>query len=182
MKHKALAPTLAMAALVSAQSAQAQQAPCVEPDDLTDMITYAMPIAYDAAMGSCSESYSANSFMRNGGTEFIERFRSQQDAAWPGALRVMQVFIASSSSSGDDAMTGMISALPEEQLRPFIDGIAQQMIGEQIKPDVCSDIEEGLELVAPLPVENVSGLFTFVAERAGLDNPSICSVPAKQEG
>ncbi len=178
MKRKAiiskLTPALALAALVSAQAAQAQSANCIEPDDLTDLITYAMPIAYDATMDTCADAYANDGFMRTGGVDMIERFRVRQDSAWPGAFRALSVF---ANQEGDgDAMTGMLAVLPEEQLRPFVDGIAQQMIGSEIKPEVCGDIEQGLELVAPLPVENISGLFTFVAERAGVDNPSVCGV------
>jgi hypothetical protein len=68
----------------------------------------------------------------------------------------------------------MIAALPEESLRPFVDGLVGQMIAGEIKPDSCGKIERGLELLAPLPPENVAGLFAFIAELTELKNPPIC--------
>jgi len=49
------------------------------------------------------------------------------------------------------------------------------MIAKEIKPDSCGKIERGLELLSPLPVDNVAGLMTFIAELADLKNPPVCS-------
>ncbi|MEM6493843.1 MAG: hypothetical protein AAF650_05635, partial [Pseudomonadota bacterium] len=49
-----------------------------------------------------------------------------------------------------------------------------QLIGEQIKPDSCGKIDRGVELMSPLPADNVSGLVAFVLELVKLDNPPVC--------
>jgi hypothetical protein len=59
-----------------------------------------------------------------------------------------------------------------------VDGLVGQMIAKEIKGDSCGKIERGLELVAPLPAENIGGLFAFVAELADLKNPPICGSSA----
>lgn len=181
MRLKILASALAISALATAQGAQAQKA-CVEPADLSDSVTYALPVAYDAAMRTCAGVYAADGFMRTGGPAFVDRFRSKQDAAWPGAFRLLKTFMASDDegSDADAAMNAMIASLPEENLRPFVDGLVGQMIGAEIKPDTCAKIERGMALIAPLPAENVSGLVTFIAEMAGLDEPPICGVTPRQ--
>ena len=68
----------------------------------------------------------------------------------------------------------MIAALPESSLRPFVDGLVGQMIAGEIKPDSCDKIERGMELLSPLPPENIAGLLAFVAELSDIKNPEIC--------
>ncbi|MEL6529359.1 MAG: hypothetical protein AAFQ27_05320 [Pseudomonadota bacterium] len=178
MKHS-VAAILAAAALTSSQTAHAQSA-CVAPDDLNDAIVYAMPLAYDAARTSCAGEFADNGFMATGGADFVDGFRQKQDAAWPGAFRLLQVFMAKSEGgNSDDQMLGLISSLPESSLRPFVDAIVTQKIGEEIKPDTCGKIERAMELMSPLPVENVSGLITFIAEQSDLKNPELCKANAR---
>lgn len=175
---KSLAATaLALTALASATTAQAQDKVCVNAADLGDAVVYAMPIAYDAVGVSCAQQLSADGFIARDGARFIDGFRAKQDAAWPGAFRLIKTFMAqdNAEAGGTEAdMTAMIAALPEESLRPFVDGLVGQMIAGEIKPDSCGKIERGMELLAPLPAENMAGLFAFVAELADLKNPAVC--------
>ncbi|MEM7664451.1 MAG: hypothetical protein AAF250_01215 [Pseudomonadota bacterium] len=166
---------IGMTALTQAQVAQAQEA-CVAPADLNDTVIYAMPLAYDAAQTACDSEFLPDGFISTDGEAFIDGFRLKQDDAWPGAFRLLKVFM---NTKGSDTTApeigGLISSLPEESLRPFIDGIITQMIIPKIKPDTCGKIEEALELLAPLPVENVSGLVTFIAEQTDVKNPKLCA-------
>ncbi|MCL9982069.1 MAG: hypothetical protein NBV60_02815 [Erythrobacter sp.] len=179
MTKRIIAPALALAALATATTttAQAQQQACVNAADLGDAVLYAMPIAYDAVGTSCARQLKADGFMARDGAGFVERFRAKQDAAWPGAFRLIKTFMAQEggeAGSSDADMTAMIAALPEESLRPFVDGLVGQMIAEEIKPDSCGKIERGMELLAPLPADNLAGLFAFVAELADLKSPAVC--------
>lgn len=177
MNRHLVAPAMAFAALASAQTAQAQQQACVAPDDLGDTVIYAMPIAYDAFSTRCVRELKADGFMARGGGKFIDGFRARQNVAWPGAFRMLKTFMAQDKAGkgGADAnMTAMIAALPEESLRPFVDGLVGQMIAEEIKPEACGKFERGMELLSPLPTDNVAGLIAFMAELADLKNPPIC--------
>jgi hypothetical protein len=184
MTKRALAPALALVALATATTAQAQQQTCVAAADLGDTVLYAMPIAYDAVSTRCNKQLKADGFIARGGEAFIGKFRARQDSAWPGAFRLLKTLMAQQSAEkgGRDAdITAMIAALPEESLRPFVDGLVGQLLADEIKPDSCGKIERGMELLSPLPVENVGGLMAFIAELADLKNPSICTAaPAKQ--
>lgn len=178
MTKRFIAPALAFAALATATTAQAQQQACVNAADLGDAVVYAMPIAYDAAGTRCAQQFKANGFIARDGAGFIKTFRDKQTQAWPGAFRLIKTFMAQDKAAegGSQAdMSAMIAALPEESLRPFVDGLVGQMIAEEIKPDSCGKIERGMELLAPLPADNIAGLFAFVAEIADLKNPPICS-------
>lgn len=178
MTSRMIAPVLALAALATAQAAHAQQKACVAPADLSDTVVYVMPIAFDAAQTACANRLTRDGFMARDGEAFIAQFRAGQNAAWPGAFRLLKTFMADEGRSGRDRdMTAMLTALPEESIRPFVDGLVGQMIAAEIKGDSCTQIERGLELISPLPTTNVGGLFAFIAEMADLKNPPVCSAP-----
>jgi hypothetical protein len=171
-----LAPALALAAVGQAQAAQAQQA-CIAPADLGDTMIYALPIAYDATRVACGRQLRSEGFFTRGGDRFISSFRARQNAAWPGAFRTMKVLLAEEGAkgkAGDLDILALAQAMPESNLRPFVDGLIGQMIAEEIKPENCGKIERGMELLSPLPVENVAGLMGFAVEMLGLDKPALC--------
>lgn len=173
---RSFAGLLALAALAQASAAQAQQA-CVPAADVGNTIIYALPIAYDAARTSCARQFARDGFMARGGDKFIAGFRARQDAAWPGAMRTMQALIASdarASKAGDIDLAALAKSLPPEALRPLVDGLMGQMIAGEIKPDACPKIERAMELLSPLPVDNVAGLMGFMLEIADIKEPSIC--------
>lgn len=177
MTTRMFAPAFALAALVTAQTAQAQQQACVATEDLSDAVVYAMPIAFDAARTACANRFARSGFVATRGDAYIANFRAAQDAAWPGAFRIIKTFMAEESKRDDGAgtdMAPMLESLPEEALRPFVDALVGQMIAEEIKGDSCGKIERGLELVSPLPSDNVGGLVAFIGELADLKNPPIC--------
>lgn len=178
MTKRVVAPALAFVALATANAAHAQQQDCVGSADLGDTVLYAMPIAYDAVSTTCARQLKADGFIARDGGAFINNFRARQDNAWPGAFRLLKTFMAQNNAEkgkSDADMTALLSALPEENLRPFVDGLVGQMIAKEIKPDSCGKIERGMELLSPLPADNLAGLMAFIAEIADIKNPSICS-------
>jgi hypothetical protein len=176
MKTKILSAALAATALTSAQGAAAQQA-CVQAEDLSDTITYAMPAVYGAVQVPCSAIFAENEFMTNDAGAFVDQFRAMGDAAWPGTLRLLKVFMTSGENAGD-GMAEAVAQMPDDALRPLVDVILTQMVEERLTKDMkvstCSDIAEAMELIAPLPPENIAGLAAFLARQADLKNPQIC--------
>ena len=176
MKTRIASTTLALTALVSAQGASAQEA-CVSADDLADTVTYAMPMLYNSVQGPCSQVFSKSPFMTNEADAFIDRFRDKKEESWPGTLRLLKVFMAAESGE-DNSMGEALAQMPDEALRPLVDVIIGQMLNEriaqEIKMSTCSDVAEAMELIAPLPPENISALVSFIARQTDLKNPSIC--------
>jgi len=165
-------PLLALAAMGTAQATQAQQV-CVAPDDAADAMVYVMPGAYEAVLTTCSGEFTDQSFMISAaGSNFVEQFRAQQDARWPGTMRFFRVFMARETQ--DDGMAEVIAALPDDALRPLIDGVLGQMIGKEIKSDNCAKIDRAVELLSPLPAENIAGLVSFILPEVDLKNPPVC--------
>lgn len=176
---RSLAPALALAALAQAPAAHAAQAQnCIAPADLTDTMIYVMPIAYDAARVACAGQFNNQGFFAGRGEQFMSGFRARQNGAWPGAFRTLKLALAKQNAEADRNdvdLLAMAQSLPEASLRPFVDGMVGQMIAKEIKPTSCGKIERGMELVSPLPVENVAGLMGFVLELVDLGNPAICT-------
>jgi len=167
---KASAAGLALCALAQPQMAMAQQ--CVDQDDFSSMVQYAMPLVGDAFVAKCEGELSPKGFFSTEGDEFLAQFRANQDANWPATLRVLKVF-----GSKDGAETGpmaMIESLPEEALRPFVDAIVGTLIAKELKVKDCGKIERGVSLMAPLPPENFGDLFSFLVDMADVKSPSIC--------
>jgi len=182
MTKSVIAPIIALAALASAQTAQAQQQACVAPEDLSDAVVYVMPIAFDAARTVCANRLTRNGFMATKGDSYIAKFRAEQTQTWPGALRLIKTFMADKKGAEDAKgadIEAMIGNMPDSALRPFVDALVGQAIADEIKPDSCTKIERALELVSPLPTENVGDLVAFLIEAADVKNPNVCTKPER---
>lgn len=187
MKTKILSTALAFTALASAQAAAAQQA-CVEIADVSDAVTYAMPTLYNAIQEPCSPEFAASEFMTYEADAFVAQFSDLQDEAWPGTLRLLKVFMAADAAEkgeGEDPMLAAFEQMPPETLRPLVDVFVGQMIkddlAKDLKPSTCGDIAEVMELVSPLPPENIGGLAGFLARVAGLEKPPVCGAPTEAQ-
>jgi hypothetical protein len=176
MKTSILAATAALMALTSAQAAQAKQA-CVAPADLSASAVYVLPIAYVAARSVCAKTLKPTGYMATKGDKVIAPFRAKQTKSWPGTFRMIKIYLEQNpgiaGNTGFDVV-GMLSSLPEANIRPFADGMIGQYIAGKIKPAHCTRIERGMELLGPLPSDNVAELFAFIADVAELKNPTLC--------
>ncbi len=178
MTRRMIAPMIALAALTSAQAAQAQQQGCAAPADVSDAAVYAMPIAFDAARTVCANRLSRSGFMATKAEAFVAPFRAGQNKAWSGAFRLLKIVMAQ-KNAGEEAggmdIGAMLSTMPESAVRPFVDELVGQMIAEEIKPDACGKIERGLELISPMPTENVGGLIALLVEVSDVNTPPVCT-------
>ena len=62
--------------------------------------------------------------------------------------------------------SAMLAEMPDDALKPFVTALLQQMVATEIKPAQCVDVERGLELIDPLPADNIAGLIGFMVEMA----------------
>ena len=178
---KMAAGALAMCALAQPQMAMAEA--CFTEEDLAGATVYALPLIADAFSQKCGPELSEDGFMATKGDEFIATYREKQDENWPATMRVLTAF--SEGGDGPDGIGEMMKNLPEEALRPFVDAIVGTMIAKEIKSKDCSKIERGVELMAPLPPENLGGLVGFVVAMVESDPKRankklmICQQPAE---
>ena len=173
---KFMANAGALLALSQAHVAMAQAAPqpCINQADLSDAVVYAMPAVIGAFQAKCGPSLAADGFMSTQGAKLSGTYASRQIAAWPGARRVLLQFTANKSKSNNDGVAEMISSLPSDAMRPFVDALIQQEVSKKIPIKDCSKIERGVSLLAPLPPQNMGGLASFLLQMADVKNPSIC--------
>lgn len=174
---KGIALGLSLSALMLGQAAhaQAEAEACVQEADLADAVVYAVPILTKAMRGKCGATLSSSGFMARQGDAFMAPYTARQADAWPGALRMLSQF-AGEGKEGEEMMQ-MFGSLPAETVRPLFDAIIEQKVAEEIKVADCARIERGVELLSPLPPENVSGLVTFLLGIAKVDNPKLCPAP-----
>ena len=185
MTRRMIAPAFGLVALASAQGAQAQNQACVAPADMSDAVVYAMPIAFDAARNACANRLTQRGFMATRGDAYIAPFRASQDKSWPGAFRMLKTFMAQKDGANEEGaidMTAMLQSMPDAALRPFVDALIGQMIAQEIKGDICAKIERGLELLSPLPTDNVGGLAAFLVEMSDVKNPPVCTTAQTASG
>ena len=71
----------------------------------------------------------------------------------------------------------MMSALPEEALRPLIEMVVAEKITGAIKPENCKDIDRVFATIAPLPGANMTDLMTEALMIAGRKDDKMRSCP-----
>lgn len=181
MTRRLFAPALAALALAQGAAAHAQQA-CAAPRDIDDAMTYAMPLAFDATRAACSTVLPSGGFLAREGERLAARFRQRQDAAWPGALRILKLIVEQRGpdpAAGDIDFARVIETVPPETLRPLADALLRQMVAKEIAREDCRNIERALELLSPLPVENIAGLMTFLVDLAETNEIRVCAEQSK---
>lgn len=171
---KMAAASAAIFALAQPQIAMAQN--CVDQENISDAMIYSMPLLVSAFSAKCGDELADNGFMSVQGDAFTAQYLNRQDAAWPGAYKLLMQFAA---KDGDEAMANLFAALPEESVRPFIDAIIEQKVAEEIKVKDCGKIERGVEMLAPLPPENMGGLLAFLMDMANVKDPIVCAYQPK---
>ncbi len=158
--------TLTSATLLSgiaAATPAAAQEPELDPQAVSAATRYGLPIAYDGFRSACRDLLPADGFFARNEERLAIKFAEGAEGSWPEAKAALMQ-IASKEADGADAI---LSGMPDEALKPFVDSLFQNMLAQEIKPENCGDIERGLELLDPMPVENIAELLGFIIE---LDN------------
>ncbi len=170
-----LTGTLVATALMQAQVVSAQQA-CVEQADVSDAIIYAMPVLAESFAAKCASELSADGFWVQEGGEYIAQFSALSEQTWPGAARMLANFADADSNrkGGIRGIAEIFNSDSPETVRPFVDLTLSTLIGSELKTKDCGKVERGLELLSPLPPENVGGLMTFIFELADVKKPNLC--------
>lgn len=168
---KIAAVMMSASALLAGQAAQAQAPRCVDPRDLSDAVVYTMPSLVAAYRTKCASTMDGKGFLAREGERFSARFAALADQSWPGAYRMLESFAANGMNR---EIVEAFEQLPPETLKLVVDTIVIQKVAQEIKVKDCAKIDHGVELLAPLPVENVGGLVSFIVEMSGVENPSLC--------
>ena len=160
------APALLSALALMASPAQAQaQVNDLDPETISAVARYALPSAFDGYMERCSASLDRSGYANSNARSLRAKFSNGVDRAWPEARQAM--LRIASREAGD--MGSLFDLMSDDDLRPFIDGMIENLVSQEIKQDECRDIERGLEILDPLPADNVARLVGFLVEMGQRD-------------
>ena len=162
---KVFGAALMSAALLGTTPAAAQPNE-LDPVAVAAAARYALPIAFDGFMRRCSANLLPDGYAKSNASQLRAKFADGSDAAWPAAKAAMLQMTA--EDTGD--MAAMFEMMGDDALRPFVDGLVEGMVSEEIKPDQCSDIERGLEILDPLPADNLAAMVGFFVEMGQKDD------------
>lgn len=147
----------ALAALTLSETAAAQSADCLSEREVTNLVSYALPVVMDSAIKTCRPQLSAQGYFATQGSSLVQRYAARKSTAWPDAKAALLKI-----GGKDEKMKTMVASLSDEALQPFADGLVGQLISKGIKPDQCKSIERATRLLSPLPPENTAELLTFI--------------------
>ena len=152
--NKALFHVAGALALVSAGEAQAAgAAQCLTRAEVHGMVGYFLPMALDSASKTCAQQLPGNSFMRTSAPRVIAELNIGRDAAWPNARK------AFNKLGGEGEEFGKMS---DDLVKPMFDGMIDGLIGQEIKPRNCKDIDRIMTPLAAMPAASMVDLITEV--------------------
>lgn len=159
-----------LALLVAApQTALAQGSRCVTRQEMTDVITFAAPIAVRTAATRCSDALPATAFLRTGGTQLAERLAGEAGDSGAAVVSVFQ-------KMGGEKMPAGLSA---ETMQSLARDMLGEMLGKEIKPRSCGKVNALVESLAPLPARNLGLMMSSLLELTAKPGAkfSICPEP-----
>ena len=142
-----------LAMLELGSNAQAQSRNCLTHGEATAMIGYALPDLLGGLRNKCKSALPSDAFLTLRSPELESGYRIQANALWPQARVAFIKMIA-----GDEMMT----RLSDAALRPFLSETFAVAITDEIKPGDCPTVDGVVEMLAPLPPENMARLIGII--------------------
>ena len=153
-KMAAIVALIAMATATAGQ-AQEQQRTCITRDQFRNAALFVLPDVIEGIGEVCRPALGATGNLTSEGPALIARYRALQPQAWVSARGALALI---------PNVPAAMRNLPDDALKPFVAGMAKQMIKQAVKPADCSNWDQAVHLLAPLPPENMAGLITVLAE------------------
>jgi len=128
--------------------------PCLSRAEAVGFISWAMPGLISGVVGRCRPLLPGDAYLTRSGDDLANRYRANSAAAWPTARSAIGKISGGSipTTLGDDTVRTLAEA-----------GITAALTGK-IKASHCGMVNRILEVLAPLPAANMSGLITVLIE------------------
>ena len=142
---------------------------CMTRPQMEGLITYALPTLIETIAKVCGGSLAPDAFLRTSSGTLAQRYRADSARHWPMA-RAAVVALA-----GQD-----LSVLGEETEKAMVTSMVGIGIAGAIKPKDCGDVNQALELLSPLPAQNLGRLTAMLVilgskdDRPGENAFAIC--------
>ncbi len=149
-----LAGFAALLSVASAAPAQFTATNCVDRSQAEGLMTYALPAIISSIATQCTQSLPATSSLVQSGPIIAGRYQVEADKAWP----VARVAI--------DRMFGfkIASITGETGTKKLIKMTLAKGIADQLKPADCPKIDRLLDILQPLPAQNMAAFFVAMME------------------
>lgn len=162
---KSIACILALAAIGATQPLSAQ--PLSGEVDLSErevaqIARFALPSAFQAVQLRCRQHLAADAYLYAEGAALHSRLVAASRGSWPEARDIALGMLTRENSE----MAGIFNQMPSETLRPFAEELIAGALASEIEPDNCGQIDRVLELLDPLPAENLAPLLGIIAAEA----------------
>lgn len=152
-------------ALLSSGAAQAAQTkPCLTRPEVRGLVGYFLPSVLDSTIKTCTAQSNGSSFLKTRAPQLVGELTPGKEQHWPMAK-------AAFAKMGKE--DGTLTKIPDEVLKPMIEGTFTGMITDKITAKNCKDADRVLTPMAPLPGENMIDLITEIMMLALRDDRSM---------
>jgi hypothetical protein len=146
-------------ALLGAQAGQAAEPPrCLTRAQINDATLFVLPSVLDALATKCRAALPANAYLLNGGQALSRRLTATSGDHWQGAVSIVARLARKkqfpTDISPDTARALIRDALTNEALN-------------KLKAADCGRINEALDILAPLPPENIGRIVALFIDIGG---------------
>lgn len=172
--HLASAALAALSLTLLSAPAHAQSQP--GGAEIESAVRFGLPALFAGFQATCSAELADDGYVARNADRLAAKFAQGADAHWPAAKEAL--FMLGEDEGLDREMLG---EMPDDALKPFVTALLQQMVATEVKPAQCTDIERGLELIDPLPADNIAGLIGFMVEMAERDESGAGSAHAAKQ-
>ena len=163
---KRLAITIAAAATLLCAPAHAQER--LSPEEASALARYAMPRVFTAIQQRCRAALPGDAYIFASGDRVQARLSSVSNGSWPAA-RAAIVRIA---SADNPQMSQILSRMPPEALEPFVDELVAGLVVSEVSSQRCPQVDRVLELLDPLPAENLAEIIALIVIEAQNEDAS----------
>ena len=144
--------------------------------DIESAVRFGLPALFAGFRATCSAELADDGYVARNTDRLAAKFAQGADAHWPAAKEALFTL-----GKDEGLNRELLGEMPDDALKPFVTALLQQMVATDVKPAQCTDIERGLELIDPLPADNIAGLIGFMVEMAERDESGTGTTPAAQQ-
>lgn len=158
-KHLALTTLIAC---TLAQPLAAQTRPQLSEAEINAVALYAMPHAFRALQTRCDAQLPGDAYIRTRGDDLGTRLDRAARGRFPAARAALTRLVTSENPQ----MATLLQQLPAENVEP----LARELIAGKVQSEVdladCGKLNRVLELLDPLPPENLASLMVVLVIEA----------------
>lgn len=150
---------IAVSVMALANPAYAQE-PELDPAAVAAATRFSLPLVFDGYLRRCSSVLEEDGYSLSNAPRLREKFADGAELAWPEARELM-LKLAEEEQEGTSEV---LDLLDDATLQTLVTGIVGTLAENEIRLQDCDSIERGLEILDPLPADNLGALVGFIVE------------------